>query len=229
MVGPRRTLPANGANFTNKSTVSITIEYGHITYSGSPTAMTDFTSIIQSFGLAVSILVFLGWCAVKAAPWMASRIDTLVARAFQKLDDVDVFADRLLQLETRIETLWDFQLRRAAVEAVQRGVATVNSPLKFSAEAKSWLGDMADELRSYYRQFGAGLSRTRLAEEIERRWGRRIVDEVCVPHGLLQGACLLLAMEVASEGAEGVIREDATDGGNPANEPRRPVGRRASS
>ena len=36
---------------------------------------------------------------------------------------------RLERLSVKIDTLWDFQLRRGALEAMVSGVATKNSPL----------------------------------------------------------------------------------------------------
>jgi hypothetical protein len=35
----------------------------------------------------------------------------------------------LARLELKINTLWDFQLRRGAVEALEKGIATMNSPI----------------------------------------------------------------------------------------------------
>lgn len=159
----------------------------------------DWINIAQTLGMAVVVLLFVGWCIVRLAHWAAPRIDKLFDRLLQGLTKVDEFDERLLQVEQRIELLWEFQLRRAKVEALRQEIGTVNSPLKISEEAKSWMKELAHELRAFYRKLGRTLSETQLAEEIERRFGKEIVEKVCLPHGLFQGACLLIAMEVAKE------------------------------
>ena len=98
-----------------------------------------------------------------------------------------------------VDTMWDFQIRRSAAELVFRGVGTVNSPVTVSAEAKSWLKGLATELRTFYRRLGRTLTERDLLLEIERRYGARILREVCIPHGLFEGACLLIAAAVACE------------------------------
>lgn len=163
-------------------------------------AEVNWLSLLETFGVAVAALMFLGWAGVKIAIWVAPRIDKLTDRLFSSLDKMEKMDDRVTHVEQRIETLWDFQLRRAKVEAVVQGVGRMNSPLVLNADAKSWLEGIAAELRSFYRRLGRTLTESQLAEEIERRWGDEIVKRVCIPHGLFQGTCLLLAMEVAKEG-----------------------------
>jgi hypothetical protein len=167
--------------------------------SSSPEEAVDWVALLQTFGLAVVILLFLGWCAVKASPWVAALVNKFVDRSLAAADKVEAFEDRLVKLEQRLDNLWDFQLRRASVEALQRGIGKMNSPLILSEEAKSWMAELAAELKTFYRRFGRTLSVAQLAEEIERRYGDEIVKKVCIPHGLFQGACLLIAMEVARE------------------------------
>ena len=70
-------------------------------------------------------------------------------------------------------------------------------PVEISDEAKSWLTELAPALRAFYRRLGRTLSEKDLAIEIERRYGQEILEKVCIPHGLFQGACLLIAMEVS--------------------------------
>ena len=75
----------------------------------------------------------------------------------------------------------------------------MNSPLVITDEAKSWLADLAQELKSFWRRLGRTLSDVQLMEEIEKRWGKEIVEKICIPHGLFQGVCLLIAMQVAKD------------------------------
>lgn len=110
-----------------------------------------------------------------------------------------VFGSKVSALEVKVTTMWEFLMRRALSEGLEKGILTVNSPVKISDEAKKWMGDMAVELQQFYRKLGRNLSDLELAYEIERRFGDEILKKVCIPNGLYSGACLLIAMEVAKE------------------------------
>jgi len=104
---------------------------------------------------------------------------------------------RLAQIAVKVETMWQFQLRRGIAEAVHHGMATVNSPFVITEEAKSWLDDLAVPLRQLYQKLGRHVSDTDLLIEIELRFGDEIVKKVCIPHGVDQGVCLVIALAVA--------------------------------
>ena len=108
---------------------------------------------------------------------------------------------RLARLELRLDIVWQFIMRRAMVEALQKGVAVYNSPFAVTAEARAWMVNLAQPLHDFYRKLGRVLSDDDLALEIERRFGEQIVREVCVPHGLTAGACLLIAVALVRGGA----------------------------
>lgn len=101
--------------------------------------------------------------------------------------------------ETKLNVVWGFLMNRAIGEAVQKNIATFNSPVVISEEAKRWMAGMADQLREFYAKLGRRLSEWELALEIERMFGEQILKEVCIPNHLSQGACLLIAIEVAKE------------------------------
>ena len=118
-------------------------------------------------------------------------------------------ASRALQ---KADVMWEFQIRRAQVELLQRGIGAMNSPINISPEARQWLADLADALRDFYNRLGRHLTDADLMMEIERRFGQEIMEKVCVPHGLFQGACLLIAMAVAREGVDARLDVDAEHG-----------------
>lgn len=102
--------------------------------------------------------------------------------------------------ETRLEnkTLWDFQLRRGALEAIGNGVATKNSPLTVREEYLTVSEELGVPLREFYSRIGRpAMTNAELAFQIERHFGSQIVDKVCIPHGLSYGACLIIAIAVA--------------------------------
>ncbi len=164
----------------------------------------DWITLLQTFGLAVTMLAFIAWCAIRVAKWAGPRMDLLLSRMFRGLDDIEKFSERLAQAEDRISLLWEFQLRRAKVEVLTQGIAVRNSPIKIKPGIEEWLGDLAVELKNFYRKLGREMTETQLAEEIERRYGKELVEKLCIPHGLFQGACLIIAMDVAKS----ALKED---------------------
>ncbi len=99
------------------------------------------------------------------------------------------------RLELKVDTLWEFMMRRARSEAIKEGVAKRNSPIEVTQEAKNWMRPLIVPIREFYAKLGRHLSEAQLAYEIERQFGDRIVEEVCIPHGLSMGACLLIAIQ----------------------------------
>ena len=108
-------------------------------------------------------------------------------------------ARRQALLETKLNICWDFVMRRATSEGVNMGVliAPAEAPVTATDEARSWFDGMKTELRSFYRTTGKALSERQLFVEIERRFGDRLLHEICIPHGMIAGACIWAALDVA--------------------------------
>ena len=108
-------------------------------------------------------------------------------------------AARQARMEVKIDTLWDFQMRRGSGELVNKGLATMNSPITLTEESKKWMHELAEELKKFYSRLGRHLNDRDLAIEIERRYGDDILKKVCIPNNISEGACLIIALEVAKE------------------------------
>ncbi len=159
--------------------------------------MDTWIQLLQTFGLAVVMLIFVGWCTIRVAAWLAPRLDRMVERSMQAVDNIGKIEQRLGDAEHRIDALWDFTLRRGTAEALQKGVATMNSPVRVTAAARQWLKGIAADLQTFYGQTGCHLSQPRLAAVISARWGQQLFKEVCLPNGIDEGTCLLIAIAVA--------------------------------
>jgi hypothetical protein len=109
---------------------------------------------------------------------------------------------KIARIEVKVDTCWRFLLRRGEAEAVLRGYATKNSPVSVSDERalKVFPADLAEAIQGYFNRLARHLTLVELAAEIERNFGDRLVDEVCIPHGITEGACLVLAMHFAMGG-----------------------------
>lgn len=106
---------------------------------------------------------------------------------------------RMEDIETKVGIIWEFLLRRAMGEAVLKGVATINSPLIITSEAKSWLDPLKPALQAKYLSSWQKLSDRDLLLAIEKEFGSQLAKDVCIPRHLNSGACLLIAMQVARE------------------------------
>lgn len=74
--------------------------------------------------------------------------------------------------------------------------------ITITPEAKGWMANYAIPLKELYHNVGKNMTDTDLAMEIEHRFGTQIVKDVCIPHGLSEGSCLLIAIAVAKEPME---------------------------
>lgn len=138
-------------------------------------------------GVVVAVVAALSFIA---SMWvMVARFNTRMVR----------IEERLKNLKERLDKQWRFQINRAKSEAVKAGIATVNPHLRISPEAKKWMDELKLRLRDFYATMGRHLNEFELMEEIEAHYGQEIADNICIPHGLTQGECLLIAMEVAKE------------------------------
>ena len=93
-------------------------------------------------------------------------------------------------------------LQRLKIEGDFKMTAPVepSEHVEIPVEVQDWLKELAQPLQDFYASLGRHLSTTDLAAEIELRFGNQIVQKMCIPHGLSQGACLIIAIEVARKG-----------------------------
>ncbi len=102
-------------------------------------------------------------------------------------------------ITVKVDTLWNFLMRRGIVEATQKGLGVINSPFTLSTDTKEWLLNhpIVSDIKKFCGNNGKGISNVDLAVKIERKFGERIVKEICIPKNISDGACLVLALEAA--------------------------------
>lgn len=109
-------------------------------------------------------------------------------------------ATRLAKLEVKVDTMWAFQMRRAFTEAMDQGIATVNSPLTFTVDVRERMRPIEKELRQFWIDTGSHMKNdAEVLLGIEAQFGARLIEMVCIPCRLTHGACLLLAYAVATD------------------------------
>ena len=109
-------------------------------------------------------------------------------------------AIRVGKVEGRSLVIWDFLMDRALVEAIKHNVVIPESHPRIRIDALGWMtkySAIAKELHQLYDCMGRKLSDLELTLEIQRQFGKKILHDICIPNGLTQGECLIIALEVA--------------------------------
>lgn len=82
---------------------------------------------------------------------------------------------------------------------------------KITEKAKFIFAPFAQDLRNFYQQLNdPTIPDSELAMEIERKFGERLVRDICLPLGLKDGSCLLVAVAIA-RGTDTVSVPDCVD------------------
>lgn len=115
------------------------------------------------------------------------------------VNDVHEFKKR-----SSFNILWKFQIRRALLEIMDKKIGTIErhneygiSTVTFKKEYLDYYKFIEKELRETWDFFHGKLNDCGILEEIEKMFGEKILNNVCIPCQTLQGACLLAALAVA--------------------------------
>ena len=96
-------------------------------------------------------------------------------------------------LKLKVETLWAFLFRRGVIEGLQKGWITENSPVELVQAAIKAMEPVAPKLKEWYEKEGKVLADIDLIFHIEDKFGEVLMNEVCKPHLLSNGICLVAA------------------------------------
>ncbi len=115
----------------------------------------------------------------------------------------DAAAERAV-IKDRIDALWRLQFDRAGLVAERNDVGRSNSPFVVTAKVRQTVpNDLAAGFRSVYAALPEKdkTDDIALAVQLQKRFRKRIVDEMCRPHQWDSGECFLVAMAIAREAA----------------------------
>ena len=106
---------------------------------------------------------------------------------------------QISEMKLKVDTLWDYVIRRGRAEGLHAGALAQNSPITITPDARRWFEGLAGDLHAWYQKAGRGLADRELYVALEKQFGERITNEVCVPHRVHAGACLAMAALVCRE------------------------------
>lgn len=159
------------------------------TFSGSDAAViiTAIIAAIIPASLGIFKLLFSG------NPSQSTR-----ARLHALSNQMNKLGLELADVKVKAETVWDVFVKQAVNGIVSTGLGTMNSPLYINQEARGWLKPMESELRDWYSKNKELGERDQIVG-LELNFGRRLLEEVCIPNKQIYGVCLLIAFAVASD------------------------------
>ena len=109
-----------------------------------------------------------------------------------------LFSFRYGKLELKVDTMWSFQMHRAAASLVTQGHGTIESPLTISPALLAKFDTLKEQLRTWYQRLGRyDATDADLMLQLERAFGDAIVKTICIPMGVNQGECLIIAAAIA--------------------------------
>lgn len=106
---------------------------------------------------------------------------------------------KIAKIEVKVDTMWQFQIRRAFVEAIDKDIGRVGSSLKLLSEHIERLEPFREELQNRWAKDWHKKKSLEVVLDIEREFGDRLFHHVCIPCGLAHGACLILALGVCQD------------------------------
>jgi hypothetical protein len=151
--------------------------------------------------VAINIAVAVIGNIITAAGLIFTLIQMRRGDAEAKEKDIE----RMTRLEVHVETLWDFHIRRSMVEATNKGLGTLNSPFILTDEAREMGSVLKDDLLKWYNALPDRdtLNERDLFIKIEGAFGERLIKEMCIPYGVLEGTCILISIALI-KGESGV-------------------------
>lgn len=123
---------------------------------------------------------------------LVSAVAAVVASMLSLLSVFYFGAVKLTTIQVKVDTMWNFMMRRATSEAVKSGFGTLNSPFMAKASVIRVVEPILSPMKDFYEADGKSLTDNDLALEVEKRWGDVILKEVCIPNQFSMGACLVL-------------------------------------
>ena len=103
------------------------------------------------------------------------------------------------KLEVKVDTMWDFQLKRGFSEGLQEAMLQTHSPLKTTSKARDMMMPVLDRVRQFYSEKGHRLSDPRLFEAIHAHFGDEILEKIALPRQLLYGSCIATLIKICRE------------------------------
>lgn len=104
------------------------------------------------------------------------------------------------RLELKTDTMWNFIMAGAQVEARLKGVIHTNSPMRLNREVAQRFGELGRQMRKWYVENNLRRrSDSELSLLLVTKFGDSLVEQICLPLNLNMGAALMAAVQICRE------------------------------
>ena len=115
------------------------------------------------------------------------------------LAKVDRLTEDVAALMADTKTMWQFMVRRGQVEAMRKGWGEYSSPFQINGVAFEVVLPFLTTFLPWYATTLAArpdISDGELSAKLEAKFGEFIVEKICIPQGVTEGACMVAIIEV---------------------------------
>lgn len=105
-------------------------------------------------------------------------------------------ASKIATTDVKVNTLWDYHIRRSVVAGLNNETLRVNSPIQATTKGEEWFKDVSEDLLKWYKTCSncKSMSDRDLFVAIEKEFGKRITSEIAIPNNVHPGEAIAIAV-----------------------------------
>lgn len=146
---------------------------------------------IEQLGILVGVLT--GLLSLASVVYLAGVKMSALQASIACLLGLDVTT---AELRVKVDTLWDFLMRRAKAEAVQVGWGAMGSPIHLTTAGFEMIRPFLNKFLPVYAELVArNASEQEVWMTLENRFGDEIIEQICIPGKVSAGACMIAIIE----------------------------------
>ena len=129
----------------------------------------------------------------------------IISIALGLITSILVFGIKLGALQLKVETMWEFLTRRAYAEFINKGLGAMSSPIEITPKGLIMIMPFIEKFLPFWSSLLAknpSITDGELFLEIERQFGDFLVEQICIPHQLSAGACVIAVIMGCRKKAE---------------------------
>jgi hypothetical protein len=145
--------------------------------------------------------VVIGWIVKGIFQAGYQQRDTeAIKETIRNIQNEQIKAATITELAVKVNTIWDFTIRRGYAIGESKGVLRTDSPITITEVARKAFKVIENDLHCWYLEEGFKYEHERdFIVALEKKFGARLTEEVCRLNEWTSAECLLAAAVVAKE------------------------------
>jgi len=105
--------------------------------------------------------------------------------------------------------MWGFFVGRAGVEIMSKGWGTTHSFIKLNQQGLDIIKPFLPKFIAHYTQMvEQGKTENQMFYETEKKFRDFLIEKICIPHNVSNGACVVMILQACKDSAEGRLKGD---------------------